>query len=356
MRLKDLIKISLYYMGGYHAYSSWQKPMGKRLLVIMYHDLVEDSDAGTGVLLKRDRPTRSQFVAHLKAIKRSYRVVSLEDAIREIREEGNLKEDSVAITFDDGYASVYEIAFPELQRYGLPVTVYLSTDWINRRTELWWERLTDMVNKADFKTVNFAVVEERLGVDMAQNLRGLARNLGSGQTFLDAIETNLRQKSDEELGKFMELLEELLFKDGDYTSTPVKALTWDQIVQMSKDGMNFGSHTCSHLNLRYAESDRVEQEIAESKKGIEKHLGKGIQGFAYPYGTDLTAYANCVPQLKQGNFDYATTAYPVINDNFADLFLLRRSSLPFTTSSALLAGTLLTYFAATNPKPIEMAL
>ncbi len=356
MRMKDLIKISLYYLGGYHAYCSWQKPKGKRLLIIMYHDLAADSEPGSGARLKRDRPTRGQFVAHLKAIRRSYRVVSLEEAIRELREEGSLKEDSVAITFDDGYASVYEIAFPELQSYGLPATVYLSTDWINRRRELWWEQLTDMVNKADFKTVDFAVVAERLGVDVAQNLRRLASDLGSGQPFLDAIETNLRQKSDEELGESMELLKELLFKDDDYVSTPAKALTWDQIVQMSEDGMNFGSHTCSHLNLRYAESDRAEQEIAESKREIEKYLQKPVRGFAYPYGTDLTAYANWVPKLKQGNFDYAATAYPVINDDFADLFLLRRSCLPLTTSSALLAGTLLTYFAATNPEPIEMTL
>jgi len=354
MKLKDLIKVSLYYTGGYHVYSSWQRSKVKLLLVIMYHDLVEDSDASTGVAeLKRDRPTRSQFVAHLKTIRRSYRVISLEDAIHEMRDEGNLREDTVAITFDDGYAAVYEIAFPELQAHALPATVFLTTDWINQQMDLWWERLTDMVNKADFKIVDFVRVEERLGIDMARNLQGLADNLSSGMPFLDSIEAGLRQKSDEELAEFMVLLEELLFQDGEYTRSLAKALTWDQIVDMSKDGINFGSHTRSHLNLRFADPDRVEREITESRNEIEMHIGKRIQGLAYPYGSDLSAYASYVPLLKQIDFDYAITSCPVINDHSNDPYLLRRSCLPFTTSSALLAVELMTCFVTTNPDLIK---
>jgi peptidoglycan/xylan/chitin deacetylase (PgdA/CDA1 family) len=38
--------------------------------------------------------------------------------------------DRVAVTFDDGYLETYTNAFPILQRYGIPATVYLATRYI----------------------------------------------------------------------------------------------------------------------------------------------------------------------------------------------------------------------------------
>jgi peptidoglycan/xylan/chitin deacetylase (PgdA/CDA1 family) len=42
----------------------------------------------------------------------------------------------VAITFDDGFRSVYEHAFPVLQRYGFPATVFVVADYCGK-TNAW---------------------------------------------------------------------------------------------------------------------------------------------------------------------------------------------------------------------------
>ncbi len=55
-----------------------------------------------------------------------YRTLSLIDAANCLRKKEAFPARSMVITFDDGYRSVYEEAFPVLQRYGMSATVFLT--------------------------------------------------------------------------------------------------------------------------------------------------------------------------------------------------------------------------------------
>lgn len=55
-----------------------------------------------------------------------YRTLSLLEVVERLDRGLLFPEDSFVITFDDGYQSVYDHAFPVLQRYGLSATVFLS--------------------------------------------------------------------------------------------------------------------------------------------------------------------------------------------------------------------------------------
>ena len=61
-------------------------------------------------------------------------------------------------------------------------------------------------------------------------------------------------------------------------------LSWEQILQMKKEGFSFGSHTCSHPNLTLLPPEEAKREIVDSKKIIEEKLDKRIEFFCYPYG------------------------------------------------------------------------
>lgn len=54
-----------------------------------------------------------------------YRTMSLLEAIDCLRQGKPFPDHSLVITFDDGYQTIYDEAFPVLQRYGMSATVFL---------------------------------------------------------------------------------------------------------------------------------------------------------------------------------------------------------------------------------------
>jgi peptidoglycan/xylan/chitin deacetylase (PgdA/CDA1 family) len=66
--------------------------------------------------------------------------------------------------------------------------------------------------------------------------------------------------------------------DGDCT------LSWEEIGQMDRAGVAFGSHTHTHQILTKLAAGAVRRELRESKAALDRALGKRCDLFAYPNG------------------------------------------------------------------------
>lgn len=78
-------------------------------------------------------------------------------------------------------------------------------------------------------------------------------------------------------------------RDNQWPSQPagipqLSLLNWEQIRQMSKDSIEFGSHTMSHPDLSTLPLQEAENEIIGSKQAIKQHVKNEVFSFAYPYG------------------------------------------------------------------------
>jgi peptidoglycan/xylan/chitin deacetylase (PgdA/CDA1 family) len=60
-------------------------------------------------------------------------------------------------------------------------------------------------------------------------------------------------------------------------------LTWDQVRELRKVGVVFGSHTVTHPQLHVADAALQKRELQESKDTIEQALGAAVHSFSYPY-------------------------------------------------------------------------
>ena len=61
-------------------------------------------------------------------------------------------------------------------------------------------------------------------------------------------------------------------------------VTRDQVVRMSRHGVEIGSHTLDHLDLTKLPPERVQGELQGSKHMLEGLLGMPVPDFAYPAG------------------------------------------------------------------------
>ena len=62
-----------------------------------------------------------------------------------------------------------------------------------------------------------------------------------------------------------------------------ECLTWSEVAELHQAGIEFGSHTVHHPRLVDLEWPEIENELRESKRAIEEHLGAATCAFAYPY-------------------------------------------------------------------------
>jgi len=62
-----------------------------------------------------------------------------------------------------------------------------------------------------------------------------------------------------------------------------KCMTWNQVRELKRAGVTFGSHTVTHPQLRKLNADGVREEVCRSKETIEDKLGSAVKSFAYPY-------------------------------------------------------------------------
>lgn len=98
----------------------------KQVPVIIYHSIDE-----TGSCLSI-RP--SVFKKQMELIKEGgYRTLTATELVRDLEEKQDIPDNTVVITFDDGFENNYSVAFPLLSNLGLKATIFLATDYVGRR-------------------------------------------------------------------------------------------------------------------------------------------------------------------------------------------------------------------------------
>ncbi len=109
-------------------------------VVFMYHRFGENAYPSTNIRLR-------QFEAHLAELTNGrYTVKSLPDILAALRDGTGLPERTIGISIDDAFLSVYLEAWPRLRKAGLPFTLFVATDPIDRRRRgyMSWDQIREL--------------------------------------------------------------------------------------------------------------------------------------------------------------------------------------------------------------------
>ncbi len=126
----------------------------------------------------------------------------------------------------------------------------------------------------------------------------------------------------------------------------VECLTWGQVRELRNKGVEFGSHTATHPQLKSLPAVDVEHEVRTSKDTIEQELGFAVKSFAYPYAfpeTNRPFITQLRGFLEQAGYANGVSTIIGTADQMSDRLFMKR--LPMNSCDdaplfgAKLAGT-----------------
>ena len=115
-----------------------------QVLIFCYHRLVDKIRyPGTEI-------TPAAFEAQMKELKdKGITVIPMQDLLAWKRSEKSIPPRCAVVTFDDGWKSQYEVAWPMMKKFGYPFTLFIYTEGVRGGTlgggeAITWEQLADM--------------------------------------------------------------------------------------------------------------------------------------------------------------------------------------------------------------------
>ncbi len=166
----------------------------------------------------------------------------------------------LAVTFDDGWSDNASIAFPAASRHQVPMAIFIVPEKMGSALPFWPERAA-------------SVLEHNLVTN------GPGRDSGYIEQAIENLKGLPAAERDQQVGRLVaEHNPSHAMADVDTT------MTWEQIRELDRQGVRFGSHTSTHEILTAIPLFQAEEEIGESRERIEQELKKPCQLFSYPNG------------------------------------------------------------------------
>jgi peptidoglycan/xylan/chitin deacetylase (PgdA/CDA1 family) len=284
-----LVARAAFYKAGGVGMARWINRRGLRIL--MYHRFSRRGD-----LVRQ--------CAHIRA---NYAPVSMTQVAAWLEHKAGLPENALAVTVDDGYRDFYQVAYPVFREYGIPATVYLVSEFLDRHLWLWVDQVRYAFLHGQAASADLATPQARQRA--AYEMTEAAKRIPNAE--------RLRL-----LAGLADQLRVLLPREAPAGYEPLR---WDEVREMAAAGIEFGAHTRTHPVLsRVAGAEELADEIGGSKRQIEQQLGRPVDHFCYPNGSHEDFGADAVAAVRLAGFRTAVTTEKGLNYSGADRFQLLR--------------------------------
>ena len=292
--------------------SAWRQ---RRLLILCYHSIsIDDEHEWSGAYSMSPSLLESRFRMLRDG---GYNVLPLGDAVRRLY-EGTLPPRSVVLTFDDGMFDFHARAWPLLQEFGFPATVYLTTYYSDYDQPIFGLLCSYLLWRARTRMPQ-PDVTPLFGTPMPWQLADAAGRARAKRDILAYADRE--QLTAQERTAWAERLGDLLGVD--YEAIRAKRLltvmTRDEAAEIARNGIDIELHTHRHRTP----NDRALflREIVDNRERIERIRDGVARHFCYPSGVYRPEF---LPWLREAGVTTATTCDPGLASRRSDPLLLPR--------------------------------
>ena len=238
------------------------------------------------------------FLAEIISLlqEQGYDIVTMAEADRRIA-AGDTSRRFANLSFDDGYRDTFELALPVFAAKRVPMTVYVTTGFLDREHMPWWESLERLLQARDRVVLPWPegaqTLETRTVAEKEQAFAGVRGRV-----------MRLRRTSQEAFFRALADANEL-----DLTAALVdELLTWERVERMHASGfVEIGAHTVSHCVLANETDADVLAEMTRGRERLESRLDTAVRHFAYPFGGRAEVGAREIRLARQAGFATAVT-------------------------------------------------
>jgi peptidoglycan/xylan/chitin deacetylase (PgdA/CDA1 family) len=292
--LRKMVKLFLalltFYSGFLNLYLYLRRKLSSLpdFTILMYHRVLDVEHNRGNHFLPGMVTLESTFDKQMKYLKNNSNVISLNALIGYLKDKENPPPRSIIITFDDGWRDNYLFAFPILKKYDLPVTIFLSTDYIGTSKTFWLHVANFILQAKALTSQKMTDILNRFKQIRPEEKRAIVQSFASADVFIEKLK-RIKPEIQEKI-----IIE--MIKESNIRMTEIDnrrwMLDWEEIKKMGENQIFFGSHGHSHRILTYLNLAELKKELTQSKRAIEEKTKRPANFFAYPNG-DYT------PQIKE---------------------------------------------------------
>jgi peptidoglycan/xylan/chitin deacetylase (PgdA/CDA1 family) len=300
--IKRAFKVSFASPWGWRALGPALRAPG--VIVLTYHRIVGDEPSLPGISV-------AHFAAQMKWLRENCEPIGPDELVDRSRAARRARP-AVLVTFDDGYRSYYDLAYPVLKQYGIPAVNFLVTSLVDEPGMLW----TDRVQWAALTTPRTSVCVPWMNSGAYIPLPDRAARAGFGfaaRTLLKAIRDALR----------VARVEELVAMLGGSPPRARQMTSWDE-VRRTMDLTTYGGHTHSHCILSRLSRAGAKHEIRTCRDRIAAETGRAPTTFAFPNGTPADFTTETQDVLREAGFQISFSTIDGIAGAATDWMAVRR--------------------------------
>ncbi len=244
--------------------------------ILCYHgfSLADESAFSRRTFIDPD--TFEKRMAFLK--RNGFRVLGLDEALR-LLDADAMPPKATVITIDDGFLSVRTVAWPVLEKYRFPATIYVSTYYAVKENPVFNLAVQYMF----WKTRKTEIDVTGIGIPRS-GVVSLGEKDAKTALLWEIIRHGDADCDEEGRVRLSCAIGERLGVDyeGIAKSRMLSIMTLDEIKELAASGADIQLHTHRHEFPRVRES--ALREIRDNRAVLEPIVGKTLEHFCYPSG------------------------------------------------------------------------